>query len=413
MAHSNAKAEKVLTAIFIAGMFLCIERTMRDLFLWNCAYRMQTMNTVLSVASTLLVYIVFMFYFAKYGFNLNMGIIIPFCIIYGFYFISSYIHADSGVLSRCADSFIFALGPLLMLAVAAFDFDHWKRFISVVTWVFIAVAFFNILFIVFPKLYYVISDWSQLYFIGYKTFLVFPLVFGVMFSMLDSHYSGKKLKLIIYFVLFFINQIMVKAAGGLIAAVIIFLYLIPPIRRFFEKTDLAIFISAIIVLFAALMFLAEPIVNFAPVKHFIEDVLHRDLTLTGRLIIWPGVFEDFLKQPLLGYGISENGSIFYDTVYNAKWMKVDGVWLHAHNEFLQTLYEGGILTLLAGFGMLFFAAAKIRKCDDKRLCGILKMIVFTILIVLLDDQIVYYPWYTSAFVCQTALMCCKNRLPEG
>ena len=407
------KKLNAVTAIFSIGMFLCLERLFRNLFIWNCGYRMQTMNTILSITATLIIYIVFMYYIARDGSSFPLGVIIPFSIIYAFYFLSSFINPVSGVLSRCADSFIFALGPLLMLSLAAANENNRNRFIHLISWVYIVVAALNIAFIIWPDLYYVISEWRQLYFMGYRSVLCFPLTFGVLFSLLDSHYNGNRITLLIYLILFFVNSALVKAAGGLIGAFIVFLYLIPPVRKLFEKTDLAVFIGIIIVVFIALMWFAEPVLNLPPIKHFVQDVLHRDLTLTGRLIIWPGVREFVANKPLLGYGISENGNIFYDTVYNTGWTGLDGVWLHAHNEFLQTLYEGGIITLLAALYMLFFTAKKIRSCEDKRLSGIFKMIIFSLLLMLQDDQFVYYPWYVAAFVCHMAVLCCaENRLSE-
>ena len=400
--------KSIFAAIITIGFFICSDRLMKNLFIWSCSYRMQTMSTILSIAAALMIYILFMRRIAIYGAEMPTGVIIPFCIIYACYFFSSFINAESGVLSRCADSFIFAMAPLMLIAMAGYDKDNFKKFISIIDWVYIVVALVNILFIIWPGLYYVISEWRQNYFIGYHTFLVFPLAVGVMFALLDDYYNGNRIKLIVYMALFIINQGLVKAGGGLIGACIILIYFIPFIRKIFEKTDLAVFIGIIIAVFIVLMWFMGPILNISPIKHIIQDVLHKDLTLTGRLIIWPGVLEDVAKKPIFGYGISADGSIFYDTVYNTGWTKLDGVWLHAHNEFLQTLYEGGIVTLLAAIGMLLFTAKKLRPYNGGRMAGICKMMIFTLLLMLQDDQMVYYPWYIMAFVCQMAAMCCRN-----
>jgi exopolysaccharide production protein ExoQ len=85
-------------------------------------------------------------------------------------------------------------------------------------------------------------------------------------------------------------------------------------------------------------------------------VFHKDffiglnLTLTGRIFVWQVSFETWLKNPIFGYGPN-----FWDTHFRQDY---GYLWAgQAHNQFLQTLGESGIL----GFGgLLFFFITIIR-----------------------------------------------------
>lgn len=70
-----------------------------------------------------------------------------------------------------------------------------------------------------------------------------------------------------------------------------------------------------------------------------------NLTLTGRIYVWQISFETWLENPILGYG-PNFWDIYFRQDYGYLWAG------QAHNQFLQTLGESGIL----GFGtlLLFF-----------------------------------------------------------
>ena len=76
---------------------------------------------------------------------------------------------------------------------------------------------------------------------------------------------------------------------------------------------------------------------------FIEGVLHKGLSFTGRTDIWDKAIQLFLESPFLGYGIAQSGK-----VYRLSKNK----YYHAHNVFLEILVEGGVFSLIAFLLML-------------------------------------------------------------
>ena len=76
---------------------------------------------------------------------------------------------------------------------------------------------------------------------------------------------------------------------------------------------------------------------------FIEDVLHKGLSFTGRTDIWDKAIAMFLKSPFLGYGIAQSGKVYRIAKHK---------YYHAHNAILEVLVEGGIFSAMAFVLML-------------------------------------------------------------
>lgn len=85
---------------------------------------------------------------------------------------------------------------------------------------------------------------------------------------------------------------------------------------------------------------------------FIQNVLHRDLTFTGRTVIWDAALEAFFDSPLFG-----NGMLVY--------MPASSDWTttQAHNAFLNILANGGIIGLVLFVLMFAIVAQKMFRME--------------------------------------------------
>ena len=86
---------------------------------------------------------------------------------------------------------------------------------------------------------------------------------------------------------------------------------------------------------------------------FIEGVLHKSLTLTGRTEIWARTVEFVKQAPLFGYGKEDYAFRAVKHGFDAGYP----AGLHCHNRFLETMYMGGVV-LMALYGFILFYAAK-------------------------------------------------------
>lgn len=408
--NNEIKKNRILSAVMSLGIvliYLTCDRLCRDLFLWNCAYKMKTINTLLSIGMTGLLFVFFLYYIVRSKGKFSWGVILPFCILYLCFLFSTVLNTGTVRIGRWADSFFFALAPFIMVSLLCSTLDDRKRFVSAISWLFLVLVSLNLAFAIFPELYFVFSDWDQENFIAYHSILCFPLTIGVMFALLDDYFNAHRGKTIAYLALFFANEIVVHAGGALIGMAVIAVYFIPFIRKYFEKWDFTVFVGFIIILFIILMWGFDLFISFPPVRHLVADVLHKELNLSGRTGIWNGLLQNIYQKPLFGYGLSEGGTIYLDLGYNAKYHP-EGVWVHAHNEFLQTLFEGGILSLVSALAMLGYTGIILRQCNNKRLTGIFNVTIFSLLIMLQNDQVAYYPWYVAGFACQCAAVICSK-----
>lgn len=100
-------------------------------------------------------------------------------------------------------------------------------------------------------------------------------------------------------------------------------------------------------LFGVVLFRLQNVFAF-----FIEGVLHKGLSFTGRTEIWDTAMFKIVRAPLLGYGLGKQGKVYRLS---------KGKYYHAHNVFLEVLMEGGALSLLAYLAMLGLAGWKLLK----------------------------------------------------
>jgi hypothetical protein len=90
--------------------------------------------------------------------------------------------------------------------------------------------------------------------------------------------------------------------------------------------------------FSIVVFRLQNIFSF-----FIEGVLHKGLSFTGRTDIWDKAIAMILESPFLGYGIAQSGKVYRLSKHK---------YYHAHNAFLEVMVEGGVFALISFLLML-------------------------------------------------------------
>lgn len=126
-------------------------------------------------------------------------------------------------------------------------------------------------------------------------------------------------------------------------------------------------------------------------SYVIQDLLHKDMTLTGREYIFTQSISIFLEHPILGYGYES--SIIED--------RLSGVFMgfnSAHNSFLQILINTGLIGAAIIFIIVFLSMSTLkRNKDEKNVCiyfGIIALFAGGIVnLVLLTS----YFWFLIAF----------------
>lgn len=107
----------------------------------------------------------------------------------------------------------------------------------------------------------------------------------------------------------------------------------------------------------------------------IVDILHKDMTFTGRITIWNAALYLIAKKPFLGYGVA-------DVATNMA--RLHGVG-HTHNYFLQIAYEGGIVSLICYAVIILMICKKLYEARGTGEGFLLSGMLFCFLLMFLDE----------------------------
>ena len=243
-------------------------------------------------------------------------------------------------------AFVYMLGvlPCLIIEMVIIRNDE-RNFVNGARVFFSLLIYINLaLIIIYPEGLYYDDPYYNNWLLGYKNFqscIIFP---GMLFALLDSYYSHKRI--------ISVNSLSVILASGLTFALIwpassvaaFFIFILGLI--FFSSKKMPPFINLWnVFLISAIFFILIIVFNIQ--EHFawlIEDVLKRDLSFTGRTnIIWKSSIKSFLSSPIFGIGNPDN-----------KYARliIFGVNAHAHNDILDVLVRSGIIGLCIYIGMI-------------------------------------------------------------
>lgn len=126
--------------------------------------------------------------------------------------------------------------------------------------------------------------------------------------------------------------------------------------------------------------------NFA---YIIQVVLGKDLTLTGRTLVWDRALTVFKENPIIGIGIKTR-------LYNSSLIG----FVHPHSYFLRVLYESGVLGMVSLLIIIFMVGRSLSNSRNKY-CYILTVTIFCFLIVFLtesfDDMRMFFAVLTVSY----------------
>lgn len=182
------------------------------------------------------------------------------------------------------------------------------------------------------------------WFLGEDNGAYFYYILASTFAMLYCDYITKRITLLAMldwvgaFVFVFHNDIATGKACQIIWLILVVGYQFKYFRKLL-KARYALYIMLAGFVFLVLMrkFILVPIV----------EALGRDITLSGRTMIWDATIKQILKKPIFGYGVCD-GNIF------ARMIGYNGITM-AHDWFLNLGFAGGIVAVIIYVFQLTFA----------------------------------------------------------
>lgn len=177
----------------------------------------------------------------------------------------------------------------------------------------------------------------------------------------------------------FMNVFLVKSTTSIIGFALMILLIL--ISRVWKKTfKVPIFVWINFTAFVAIVVFR--IQNIFSV--FIENILRKTLSFTGRTDLWDTVIQFVKESPFIGYGIQD--TVVTTTRLGFNWAS------HAHNMFLQQLYTGGIPQFLLYIYLIYLSYKALNYYSDKFQIQGCAIILFVFLIMCLMEV------YSSSFI---------------
>lgn len=222
-----------------------------------------------------------------------------------------------------------------------------------------------------------------IYFLGIRTrFTEFSIALMYISLSYYNEYSSKnkkdRKKLITSYVLAIINILSKWVATGIIVIVLtILFYLLLRLLRNKKKLSLVYCFGFLILIALSINLINGNLLNLFS---GLFELLNKDITLTGRTIIWENAIYVAKKLFLFGFGYVNDGNII---------SYLNGLW-QAHNTILQSMCESGIFGTLTLF-MMIFKQGFPNKIDNKKINSLNVAIIFSFLIMMMTEITYYYP----------------------
>ncbi len=405
--HCSARGilKELVICVFIAGILLTMDRCLENLyfyFLYDTGKRVLDLFMALYLHShrvfTVIIPFVFILWIWFRRFSVRLGVLLPICIVYLLYLGTSFL-TEKRFPPRWLNTTLYPMLMILFVTVMCSTERSAKRLFRVGCDVYILLMLLNTVFTLFPQLYHLFTDWEPDFFISADNLTGFPLLFGALLALLDRHFNKNSVRCVIYLVLFLINQALIHCASAMIAGAILAVYLLlPHVRALAERKSLTfyIFLSLLLccVLCLAAWFYFHTAIGFRMMDHLL-DILK---SLYIRFIIWNGVLSLVAKKPLLGYGLGEKAEFFLRPKTSLSY--------NAHNAYLQTIYEGGLVTTCSALAVLFFTSGFLKKCSDRKLAGLFTTVIFAELIMMQSSITSWFTWYPVFLIAQMGALIC-------
>ena len=189
-------------------------------------------------------------------------------------------------------------------------------------------------------------------------YLLLLIITYMLFS--DAHTSRGKLKnkvILLYTItISFITMLLVASSTGIVAVAVLAVGIA---LSFFEKTIFDFEWNPKWILVGYVVISVVIIGGNATfLKPLVADLFGKDLTFSNRTTVWLRSLVLFIQKPIFGWGVLGDdgmrnalGSLSYTS---------------AHNQFLNTMLQGGLILFLILIAMIYIVFDKLSKCEDKK-----------------------------------------------
>lgn len=263
------------------------------------------------------------------------------------------------------DTYIIALLALIDVGLRS-NAEKVLRALKYLMGTLIIINFITI--IMFPHGVYIDHSNREAFFLGIGNAMTSHILFAMTIAIISSLYSKNKIDLYAKFIILIslVTVLINSSATGLVTVTIyIILVLFGSVFKKFNLSFTKVVLSSLIIQFIILNL--NKFTNIFLVKYLFEEILDKTLTLTGRIPIWEKAIHMFYASPIWGYGATPGGNM----------IEIYGSAFSAHNLFLQTLLEVGLIGTIIFLLILFLSGLNLQQYKESKLSRYLNIGIFT------------------------------------
>ena len=247
--------------------------------------------------------------------------------------------------------------PVLMYLFSDYMDEVTSALLMIYEWLIYASLISIIIY--FPKGMFQSSETGRgLYFLGNENGIIFYVIPAICLSIIHIKKTGKKIRGLLLIAACLANEIVVWCATGIVGLVFACIIVLFSLKK--RKNPNYYFVLIITLIADILITVVRAFDRFGLFVFFIDKVLNKTLTFSGRTFIWDAALPVIMKRPLTGCGRGNHIILGYFA-------------RHAHNEYFQLLIVGGIPLLLA-FVILLIHYGRVFSIIQRRSITVVLMV---------------------------------------
>lgn len=326
----------------------------------------------------IIVLFLFCIYFKKIIFDL-----LPFFFYYFFLFFSTFI--NDGNLIEC-----FKQNSTLLTAIILFEIflKIDKKILLGSRLIFEICTYINLISIIlFPNGLYSTLNYSSNWFLGFNNIHIRTTLPGLLLSYMYTYtYNGKiDFRSILLNISIILSSVLVGSTTSILGIVLFNLFFI------LMKLDIFSINCYFVIIFIGIMNLllfVQSKLNI--ISFFVVNILHKDITFTGRNVIWANAINSLNKHIIIGRGFLTDND-FVNLLFNK-------LATHPHNFLLYILMMGGLVLMFIFIWILYLSLYKLKENEKFDCSKVLLSGIYSFLIMGLTESLVGTKFLFPLFV---------------
>lgn len=261
-----------------------------------------------------------------------------------------------------------------------------KRILGILEIVFILLITINFISILkYPNGLYATERYKNNWVLGYDNVHIVTFIPALMISMINGYFKGDKLTLKFLYLLTICSlSVFICWSGNSLVAIILFDLFIIFKNRIIHNSNIFNYTNYLIVHIS--LFVSIVILRLQKIfSWLVVDILHKNLTFTGRTYIWDSTLELISRRKVIGYGV--------ETSFIRTFKLGNKNATHAHNHILEIVYKSGIIGMIIYMYILYIVGKSLNYYKKNIISAIISfsiLIFFIMMLIEARDKMQFY-----------------------